>query len=1156
MIATLICAFATAQAQTLWQIGDFDGTDTEFALAPGNYTRYKNDAAYVIGTSKPDSWPYVLPGPDDPWAGSRGHRDSVFFGLTGVHASGTSIPLPPSPSRHKPSGKGKGVEFVCDFVDTHSSRPPRLTLWVDGKRVAAWQAPAGVGDDSIYGYPERGRHVEWTAEIPMGVLRNGMNELQIRSEQGSWVLFDALRLEGPSSLNVTTISPGLAVEPLDEQQIVLRTPEGPQQPIDLEITNFGQPGLLEMSGGVEWEGRIGAGSQEIAVQLPAVKKPTKLNLRLDLDGTVKRQEVEIQPVRPWTVYLLPHSHVDIGYTNLQPIVAAMHRRNLFDAISVARESANYPADSRYRFNMEASWILDNLQRDGTPQELSEVAHAFRTGIFDCSGDFCNVLTGLMRPEELMRSYGYSDRLRGWLGVDLTTATQTDVPGVTWGAVDAMRQAGIKNLVLMPNPSDRIGGVLRARQDKPFWWVSPSGKEKVFVWETASYGVAHGLRHFNGDRTKILRTADPTQNFIEGYVFPRLKELAAEDYPYDSIGFPWSGTDNFPVDADVAPAARHWNEKYVMPHVVVSTVSSACSHFLAKYRSKIPVVHGDFTPYWEDGAGSSARETAMNRASADRLLQAETLTAMTRPSAYDPAAFWQAWRNVILYSEHTWGAYNSVSEPDSDFVKKQWAYKQNYAIEADRYSRELLNRVSGAWSPATSTEHLALGTQHSAPDTRRPAPDTWLSIVNTTSWPRTDLVTLTAQESTAGDRVVDAHGRPLPSQRLKAGDLAVLAQNVPAFGSLKLRVVSGRAHVRQIATATPRGLSCPGWQIGIAPGTNRIVRLWSNFLGRNLAEEPIDRYLYLPGADLRNLKEATVEKVEVLEPGPLVASIRITSKAPGANSLTQDVQVVAGLDRVDFTNVVDKIAIRSKEAVHFAFPFAVPGGQLRIQDSWAIVRPDLDQIPGANKNWFTSQYFADVSNSRFGVTWSSLDSPLMEVGGITARMLDGGFNPSQWIQHLGPTQTIYSWALNNHWYTNYCADQSGLLTFRYSVCAHRAFEPDAACRFGAGLAQPLLVGQYPNTPTPNTLLRVSDPRVVVTALKPSEDGKALIVRLWCVGDKPAKVRLTWRSGLVGPAYISDSSERPLRLSGPVMKMAGWQVLTIRAQLATGSRPGSA
>ena len=42
----------------------------------------------------------------------------------------------------------------------------------------------------------------------------------------------------------------------------------------------------------------------------------------------------------------------------------------------------------------------------------------------------------------------------------------------------------------------------------------------------------------------------------------------------------------------------------------------------------------------------------------------------------------------------------------------------------------------------------------------------------------------------------------------------------------------------------------------------------------------------------------------------------------------------------------------KEAVHFAFPFNVPGGEIRMDIPWAVVQPEKDQMPGACKNWFT------------------------------------------------------------------------------------------------------------------------------------------------------------------------------------------------------------
>ena len=63
---------------------------------------------------------------------------------------------------------------------------------------------------------------------------------------------------------------------------------------------------------------------------------------------------------------------------------------------------------------------------------------------------------------------------------------------------------------------------------------------------------------------------------------------------------------------------------------------------------------------------------------------------------------------------------------------------------------------------------------------RGAFDVW----NTSGWPRTDLIVLYQAMSTAGDVVVDASNKPVPSQRLSTGELAFLAKDVPPLAGLR------------------------------------------------------------------------------------------------------------------------------------------------------------------------------------------------------------------------------------------------------------------------------------------------------------------------------------------------------------------------------------
>ena len=106
--------------------------------------------------------------------------------------------------------------------------------------------------------------------------------------------------------------------------------------------------------------------------------------------------------------------------------------------------------------------------------------------------------------------------------------------------------------------------------------------------------------------------------------------------------------------------------------------------------------------------------------------------------------------------------------------------------------------------------------------------------------------------------------------------------------------------------------------------------------------------------------------------------------------------------------------------------------MRLDVPFGVVRPDEDQMPGACKNWFTMGLWADVSNDDYGITWVTLDTPLVQVGGITATLLNSQTRPEVWRRSVGRTQKLYAWAMNNHWGTNYRAYQEGPTRFRFAL----------------------------------------------------------------------------------------------------------------------------
>ncbi len=212
-----------------------------------------------------------------------------------------------------------------------------------------------------------------------------------------------------------------------------------------------------------------------------------------------------------------------------------------------------------------------------------------------------------------------------------------------------------------------------------------------------------------------------------------------------------------------------------------------------------------------------------------------------------------------------------------------------------------------------------------------------------------------------------------------------------------------------------------------------------------------------------------------------------------------------------------------------------------------MRPEIDQLPGSCKNWLPVGRWIDVSNPQMGVTWITQDAPLVEIGSVSATMLGSQRNPSVWRKQIAPTQTFYSWVMNNHWGTNYRAYQEGPVSFRYALRPHRGYDAAAASRLAIGLSQPLLAkpAAAPLS-APDSLLWIEPADVLALTLKPSEDGEAWIVRLFGASGEPRKAKLNWASSHAGRTWKSNLAEEPLQLVENDISIAGWELVTLRVE----------
>ena len=888
------------------------------------------------------------------------------------------------------------------------------------------------------------------------------------------------------------------------------------------------------------------GYTELSLLLPpqaAVHEACEVTVTLRRKGDIRTEKLTVPPMRHWTVYLYNHAHVDIGYTNTHKNVELLHVNNIHEGIRLGEETREYPEGARYRWNPEITWPVERLWNN-YPEERSRVLKAIADGTLCLDASYLNLNTSTCSDEELFHVFNFSRKLQDLTGKRMDVLQQMDIPGMSWGLVPVMAQQGVRYIMSWPNGSDRIG-FARQADGRPFWWIGPDGKSKVLFFQPGNYANSGSMtkggetgRPWFGQRDPekvplTIRTGSANVDFSSQVTAQEQKE----DYPYDFLVLSWTLWDNCPLDADVPAAVKAWNETYAYPHIVIAGAHEIMNMIETKYGDRLPEVRGDYTEYWTDGLGTAAGLTAKNRNAKEKLVQAETLWTMLRPGKPAPREeFDEAWRYILLGSEHTW-CFENPTEPF--FQDAIWNVKQGYFREASDRSQVLLD---DALAPATDCSQGGLGPAEG------PAKG-GIAVFNTHSLLQGGLVTLSYPESRLGDRVVDEYGREVPSQRLSTGELVFMATDVPALGSRHFRVTEGKPVMAKGCRLEGTTLENNSLRLVIDPITGNISSLILKETDYDYADPAINgglnAFRWLPANVYAPVADSSVV-VTVTEKGPLVVELTVTSEAKGCRSLSRSVRLVEGQPWVDVSNVVDKLPLVEKDGIHFGFGFRIPEGKTRVDIPWGIIDLEKDQWKEGNRNWLAMQRWLDVSNKEAGITWCSLDAPLFEKGKMTANISLGWGGKGPWLSSLEPGSTIYSWVMNNHWHTNFPLTQEGPVQFRYRLLPHHGYDAVQANRFGMEQAQPLVHVAAVNNPQVTPLIQVDNDKVYVTILKPTADGKAMIVRLRSLSGQTERVILGYPAGVPHCISLCEQEEKASLPAPSVLMLPPYGMLTLKME----------
>jgi hypothetical protein len=662
--------------------------------------------------------------------------------------------------------------------------------------------------------------------------------------------------------------------------------------------------------------------------------------------------------------------------------------------------------------------------------------------------------------------------------------------------------------------------------------------------------------FGGFQGEIAAGHDSMPVFLQAYSRPEYKSDAVLVY-----GTQWENTDLFPGQASLA---ADWNKIYAYPRLQYSGFAEALGHIARQFGNAIPVERGDGGPYWEDGIASTARSAAIEREAEQRALAAEkfsTLSSLVNSRLQPEAeALRQMWNNMVLYDEHTWGADRSVSNPKSQEAMDQLAVKEAFASEAKRGVDYVLQRALAALADYVYD------------------PEGTLLVFNPLSWPRSGMVEMDLDK---GRELVDlTTHRTIPFEILTTGQsyyhIRFLAPDVPSVGYKAYALKETTAEPAPAQIDPKETLENAYYRVVLDAKRGAVKSILDKELKKELVNTSspyrFDQYLYVTGADQtpNRLVEYSsgwpVPELSIHGAGggrlvsvtnqPFGVVAHLESSGMNTPRIGTEVILFNGQKKIEFINHVQKTEVYTKEAVYFAFPLAMEHPQFRYEIQNGFVDPSRDQLPGAGKEWFSVQHWVAAEQGGVTAALVPVDAPLVCLGGIAR-----GTWPEKFGQRSG---TIFSYVMNNYYFTNYAAGQGGEFTFRYVLTSGKDLPPAYLSRLGREEMSPLEVDQItsqdkainsarPLDSNQVSFLHVRKPDVVLETWKMAEDGQGTILRFLEVAGKESAVEVQTPLLEVKSAWMSDALERkqeplPVSSHGFGFTVKPFQIVTVRLEAA--------
>ncbi|MBL4934616.1 hypothetical protein JK636_02465 [Clostridium sp. YIM B02515] len=767
--------------------------------------------------------------------------------------------------------------------------------------------------------------------------------------------------------------------------------------------------------------------------------------------------------RKWTFYILHHSHTDIGYTDLQERIVYNHIDYIRTAVNIAKEGHKVGTiDKSFKWNCETYYCVERFLEEATEEEKQDFYSMIKSNNIGLSATYLN-FTDLVDKKVLNKRTKEMVQHFKAQGIDIKSAMNADVNGISLGTLDVLLDNGIE--FLFTNIHTHHGMYPLYQNQKPYYWENKEGKRLlVFSGEHYNLGNAFGLidndnfnpmtENYFGKNTKPLTHLERLKENIVKY----LTSCEENGYNYNFIPACVSGIfcDNAPPNTDIIRTIAAFNEAYGDEiHLEMVTLQEFYDNIKNQVKD-VPVYKGDLNDWWANGVGSTPYGVKHYKDAQRMYHLCEKLDNQNMVSK--KTLMREAEDNLLLYAEHTWGHSATITNPYDTMVQNLDIRKTSYASKAHEASAKNLNRIMH--SRGDKLRYYNLNGK--------------VKAINVSDKKGKKVVEfyIEAWEYKGEVKVIcETTGREIKTQ-ISSHPRGVLISFVDTFEANEEKVYIYEQAAAKIETANLRVAHAGAERIkdivnnydsksyklpyqiendyfkiayeigkGVTSFYNKVdnvemlkegdARFFTPIYENTKIRTNVYEERRILGRNIRGLHSkkyiGQLVEVKLINNGEIFTTIELIYELKGTYFSSVVIKLYNTLPKLEFKYKIAKTLSTDIESIYLPLTLNDLDAALYIDKSDAIMRPGIDQIPGTCMEYYLVDNGLVYESKENTILIQTKDAPLIYMGELKHHPIILCDNKEE-----NNKRDVYSWIMNNTWETNFKMDLSGIVEFNYTL----------------------------------------------------------------------------------------------------------------------------